>query len=177
MLLSAAAARVDAHTFGANPSYTRQLLSGLMAHVGQPTASSDWPIARAERTSSASDGRPSVPTPPWPYRTPNRLVSSVDMLLSAAAARVDAHTFGANPSYTRQLPGIGPDRDRGEPEAGRQHARPDAADETAVGPLQVPGGEPPCLLGRHAAQRRRRPGRRPHLRGEPELHPSRIVRS
>ncbi len=33
----------------------------------------------------------------------NRLVSSVDMLLSAAAARVDAHTFGANPSYTRQL--------------------------------------------------------------------------
>ncbi|AWN46517.1 hypothetical protein DK419_09480 [Methylobacterium terrae] len=33
----------------------------------------------------------------------NRLVSSVDMLLSAAAARVDAHTFGASPNYTRQL--------------------------------------------------------------------------
>ncbi|QRE75105.1 ATP-binding protein [Methylobacterium aquaticum] len=33
----------------------------------------------------------------------NRLVSSVDMLLSAAAARVDAHTFGASQVYTRQL--------------------------------------------------------------------------
>ncbi|NGM37807.1 response regulator [Methylobacterium sp. DB0501] len=33
----------------------------------------------------------------------NRLVSSVDMLLSAAAARVDAHTFGASQAYTRQL--------------------------------------------------------------------------
>ncbi|AWN52708.1 ATP-binding protein [Methylobacterium sp. 17Sr1-1] len=33
----------------------------------------------------------------------NRLVSSVDMLLSAAAARVDAHTFGASQNYTRQL--------------------------------------------------------------------------
>ncbi|GJD60437.1 ATP-binding protein [Methylobacterium frigidaeris] len=33
----------------------------------------------------------------------NRLVSSVDMLLSAAAARVDAHTFGASQLYTRQL--------------------------------------------------------------------------